>query len=154
MTETVRFANGSIMEVETEDEGFKRYLESVDISSDFEDEFDTAYYGTSRVESVSTSYYQYEHRELKIDELEQISGVDRQKAEALYREGYKNVNDVRIASQSELSDVDEIDNALAAWIKADVGDHQIDAEEIVDELEEDNTTSFLDEESLMVDIDE
>ena len=154
MTETVRFERGSTIEVETEDGEFKGHLESVDISSDFEDEIDTEHFGTSRFQSVSTDYYQSEHRKLKIDELEQISGVGRRKAEALYREGYKNVNDVRIASQSELNDIDEIGNALAARIKADVGGVGVDSEKVLNEFdgpveEENEEVNFLDGETLM-----
>jgi len=58
-------------------------------------------------------------------ELEEISGVGESKAEALRAAGYETVEDVKAASQSELSDVEGIGNALAARIKADVGDLEV-----------------------------
>ena len=160
MTESVRFENGSEIEVEADGEEFKGYIDPADISFEYDDEVDAVHYGTSTIGSVSTDY-QSELRELKIDELQEISGVGRRKAEALYREGYKNVNDVRRASQSELSEIDEIGNALAARIKADVGDYEvgeefdIDTEEIIRELQEEKEdVSFLDESTLMVNVHE
>ncbi|WP_440989233.1 50S ribosomal protein L32e [Haloarchaeobius baliensis] len=58
-------------------------------------------------------------------ELEDISGVGESKADALRAAGYETVEDVKAASQSELSDVEGIGNALAARIKADVGDLEV-----------------------------
>ena len=154
MTEAVQY--GSEIEVETDGEEFKGYLDSVDMSFVYDDEIDAVKYGNFPNPTPSIRYHS-----VKIDELEQISGVGRQKAEALYREGYKNLNDVRMTTQSELSEIDEIGNALAARIKADVGDYElsddfdIDAEEIIRELNgEKEETSFLEEETLMVNIHE
>ncbi|WP_424013499.1 50S ribosomal protein L32e [Halorubrum xinjiangense] len=73
------------------------------------------------------------------DELEDISGVGPSKADALREAGYETVEDVKAASQSELSEVDGIGNALAARIKADVGGLEVDEEadaEIEDETDE------------------
>ncbi len=73
------------------------------------------------------------------DELEDISGVGPSKADALRAAGYETVEDVKAASQSELSEVDGVGNALAARIKADVGGLEVDEEadaEIEDETEE------------------
>ena len=73
------------------------------------------------------------------DELEDISGVGPSKADALREAGYETVEDVKAASQSELSEVDGVGNALAARIKADVGGLEVDEEadaEIEDETEE------------------
>ena len=73
------------------------------------------------------------------EELEDISGVGPSKADALREAGYETVEDVKAASQSELSEVDGVGNALAARIKADVGGLEVDEEadaEIEDETEE------------------
>lgn len=79
------------------------------------------------------------------EELMEISGVGKSKAEALYDGGYKTVEDVREASQSELSELPAIGNALAARIKADVGVKMAEKEcEKVDE------TNFLNEGTMMV----
>ena len=67
--------------------------------------------------------------------LEDISGVGESKAEALREAGYESVEDVRGASQSDLAEVDGIGNALAARIKADVGDLEV-SEEAEAEIEE------------------
>ncbi len=74
------------------------------------------------------------------EKLTDISGVGEAKAEALREEGYQTVDDVRLASQDDLADVEGIGNALAARIKADVGGLEVDEEvdaEIEDEDEED-----------------
>ena len=60
------------------------------------------------------------------EELEDLSGVGASKADALRAAGYETVDDVREASQDELADVEGIGNALAARIKADVGDVSVD----------------------------
>jgi large subunit ribosomal protein L32e len=61
-------------------------------------------------------------------DLEDISGVGPSKADALREAGYESVEDVRAASQAELSEVDGIGNALAARIKADVGGLEVTEE--------------------------
>ncbi|WP_435359052.1 50S ribosomal protein L32e [Haloarchaeobius sp. DFWS5] len=58
-------------------------------------------------------------------ELEDISGVGSAKADALRDAGYENVEDIKKASQSDLAEVEGIGNALAARIKADVGDLEV-----------------------------
>ena len=68
-------------------------------------------------------------------ELEDIAGVGASKAEALREAGFGSVDAVRGASQSELADVEGIGNALAARIKADVGDLEVE-EETEAEVEE------------------
>ncbi|WP_435074110.1 50S ribosomal protein L32e [Halorubrum sp. HHNYT27] len=73
------------------------------------------------------------------EELEDISGVGPSKADALREAGYETVEDVKAASQSELSEIGGIGNALAARIKADVGGLEVDEEadaEIEDETDE------------------
>jgi len=75
------------------------------------------------------------------ESLEDISGVGPSKAEALEDAGYESVEDVKAASQAELAEVDGVGNALAARIKADVGDLEVsddtDAEIETDEPEAD-----------------
>ena len=68
-------------------------------------------------------------------ELEDISGVGESKADALREAGYETVEDVKGASQSDLAEVEGIGNALAARIKADVGDLEV-SEEAEAEIEE------------------
>jgi large subunit ribosomal protein L32e len=70
------------------------------------------------------------------ESVEDISGVGATKAEALREAGYDSIEDVKAASQAELAEVEGVGNALAARIKADVGELEIedDAEaEIEDE---------------------
>ena len=70
------------------------------------------------------------------EDLEDISGVGASKADALREAGYESVTDVKEASQDELAEVDGVGMALAARIKADVGDLEVDEEteaEIEDE---------------------
>ncbi|MEF8758142.1 MAG: 50S ribosomal protein L32e [Halobacteriales archaeon] len=68
-------------------------------------------------------------------ELEEISGVGESKADALREAGYDSLEAVKGASQSDLADVEGIGNALAARIKADVGDLEV-SEEAEAEIEE------------------
>jgi len=68
------------------------------------------------------------------EELEDISGVGASKAEALREEGFETVDDIRRASIEELTEVDGIGNALAARIKADIG--ELTVEETDAEVEE------------------
>ncbi|WP_128903877.1 50S ribosomal protein L32e [Halorubrum amylolyticum] len=81
------------------------------------------------------------------EELEDISGVGPSKADALRAAGYETVEDVKAASQSELSEVDGVGNALAARIKADVGGLEVDEEadaEIEDETDEEEAADEAD----------
>ncbi|WP_254840418.1 50S ribosomal protein L32e [Natronomonas marina] len=80
-------------------------------------------------------------------ELEDIAGVGASKAEALREAGYDSVDAVRGASQSELAEVEGIGNALAARIKADVGDLEV-AEETDAEVEEDEPEPEAEEEDV------
>ena len=75
-----------------------------------------------------------------LETLEDISGVGASKADALREAGYESIDDVKAASQSELSDVDDVGNALAARIKADVGGLEVTEEteaEVEDESADD-----------------
>jgi large subunit ribosomal protein L32e len=83
------------------------------------------------------------------DAIEDIAGVGSAKADALQEAGYESVENVQAASQEELSGVESIGNALAARIKADVGDVEVDAEteaeiedEAAPETEGDTTTEL------------
>jgi len=67
--------------------------------------------------------------------LTDISGVSESKAEALREAGYETVDHVRGASQDQLADVEGIGMALAARVKADVGDLDV-SEEVEAEVEE------------------
>ena len=79
-----------------------------------------------------------EDAEAEIEDLTDISGVGDAKADALREAGYETVDHVRGASQDELADVEDIGMALAARIKADVGDLEVsdEAEAVVEEEEE------------------
>ena len=68
-------------------------------------------------------------------ELEDISGVGPSKAETLREAGYESVTDLKEASQDELSEVGGIGMALAARIKADVGDLEVE-EDVEAEVED------------------
>ena len=68
-------------------------------------------------------------------ELESISGVGESKAEALRDAGFESIQDVKEASQDDLADAEGVGNALAARIKADVGDLEV-AEETEAEIED------------------
>ncbi|MFC7231196.1 50S ribosomal protein L32e [Saliphagus sp. GCM10025308] len=72
-------------------------------------------------------------------ELEDISGVGESKADALREAGFESIEDVKEADQDELAEAEGIGNALAARIKADVGDLEVTEEteaEIEDEAAE------------------
>lgn len=66
--------------------------------------------------------------------LTDVSGIGETKAKTLYDAGYETKADLQKASQSDLSDVDTIGNALAARIKADVGDYRT-ATDVVEDIE-------------------
>jgi large subunit ribosomal protein L32e len=70
-----------------------------------------------------------------IAELEDISGVNEAKAEALREAGYDSIDYIRGASQEELANVEGVGMALAARIKADVGDIDLD-ETVEPDIEE------------------
>lgn len=79
-------------------------------------------------------------------ELVDISGVGDAKAEALREAGFETVADVRAADQSDLAAVDGVGNALAARIKADVGDLEVAEETTAEvEVEEEETDVEADE---------
>ena len=65
------------------------------------------------------------------DVLTDVAGVGESKAAVLIDAGYRTVNDLRRASRSELAEIDGIGNALAARMKADVGNEADDVVEAV-----------------------
>ena len=67
--------------------------------------------------------------------LTDISGVSEEKTAVLREAGYETIDEVRGASQDDLSEVEGIGMALAARIKADVGDLEV-TEEVEAEVEE------------------
>ncbi|MXV62189.1 50S ribosomal protein L32e [Natronorubrum sp. JWXQ-INN-674] len=72
-------------------------------------------------------------------ELEDISGVGASKADALREAGFESIEDVKEADQDALAEAEGVGNALAARIKADVGDLEVTEEtdaEIEDESAE------------------
>ena len=75
--------------------------------------------------------------ETEFSSLEDISGVGPSKADALREAGYESIDDVKAASQAELSDVEGVGNALAARIKADVGGLEV-SEETEAEVEDES----------------
>ncbi|AWB27919.1 50S ribosomal protein L32e [Halococcoides cellulosivorans] len=60
--------------------------------------------------------------------IDDISGVGEAKAEALREAGYDSVEAVAAAEQEELADIEGVGNALAARIKADLGDLEVDSD--------------------------
>ncbi|WP_265112310.1 50S ribosomal protein L32e [Halosolutus halophilus] len=72
-------------------------------------------------------------------DLEDISGVGASKADALRDAGFESIEDIKEADQDDLAEADGVGNALAARIKADVGDLEVSEEteaEIEDEAVE------------------
>ncbi|ELY67796.1 50S ribosomal protein L32e [Natrinema versiforme] len=68
-------------------------------------------------------------------ELEDISGVGASKADALRDAGFETIQDVKEADQDDLAEAEGVGNALAARIKADVGDLEV-TEETEAEIED------------------
>ncbi|ELY66114.1 50S ribosomal protein L32e, partial [Natronococcus jeotgali] len=68
-------------------------------------------------------------------DLEDISGVGASKADALRDAGFETIDDVKQADQDDLAEADGVGNALAARIKADVGDLEV-TEETEAEIED------------------
>ena len=86
------------------------------------------------------------------DEFLEISGVTESTAEALRDAGYESLEDIQQASQDELTEIEGIGNALAARIKADVGEVETgsaaddaDTETDTDDLEPDEDDEPADE---------
>ena len=85
------------------------------------------------------------------ESIEDISGVGPAKAEALREAGYESVDDIRAASQGELSEVNGIGNALAARIKAGVGELEV-SDDTEAEVEDDTEEEEAEEEAEAEDV--
>lgn len=76
----------------------------------------------------------YSYPRSKVTKVEKditmVSGVSNRVAETLRNAGYETVEDLKEASQSELSDSPGISNALAARIKANIGEAEVDKTEL------------------------
>ncbi|MFB6282382.1 MAG: 50S ribosomal protein L32e [Halobacteria archaeon] len=83
------------------------------------------------------------------EELTDIEGVGESKAELLREAGIRSVEDVKRASQDQLTDIDGVGKALAARIKADIGELEVEEEvEIEQDLEEEEVE--IDEEAEVI----
>jgi large subunit ribosomal protein L32e len=89
--------------------------------------------------------------------IEDISGVGASKAESLREAGFESIEDIKAAEQDDLAEAEGVGNALAARIKADVGDLDVDEEpdaEIEDESDEAEAASDDDDADVPSDIEE
>ncbi|OVE84351.1 50S ribosomal protein L32e [Natronolimnobius baerhuensis] len=77
-------------------------------------------------------------------ELEDISGVGASKADALREAGFESIDDVKEADQDDLAEAEGVGNALAARIKADVGDLEV-SEDTEAEIEDEGGDEEADE---------
>ncbi|ACV12476.1 Ribosomal protein L32e [Halorhabdus utahensis DSM 12940] len=79
-------------------------------------------------------------------ELTDVSGIGEETAGALRESGFETIDDLREADEDALTEVTGIGNALAARIKADVGDVEVDedAEAEIEESEESTADSDAD----------
>ncbi|QLH78158.1 hypothetical protein HZS55_12960 [Halosimplex rubrum] len=80
------------------------------------------------IEVVEDGGYIHNYKKNREEDLTKVSGVGLVEEARLRREGYTTVEDLQVATQSDLSSVDGIGNALAARIKADVGEVEQDEE--------------------------
>ena len=134
-------------EAETEDADA-----DVDESEADADEADTDVDGTEGTDADEADVEETDVEESEPEDegpsgLEDIAGVGASKADALREAGYDSLDAVRGASQSELADVEGIGNALAARVKADVGDLEV-AEETDAEVEEEEPEAETEEEDV------
>ena len=111
----------------------KAETDEVEISDDVEADIDELV----DEEDLETEAEEEEDDEPKMEELTDISGVGASKAASLEEAGFDNVDKVRGADQDELADVEGIGMALAARIKADVGDLDV-SEEVEAEVEDED----------------
>ena len=113
----------------------KAETDELDVSDDVEAEVDELTDDDAEAdEAAAEEEEDEEDEEPAITELTDISGIGDAKAETLREAGYNSVDHVRGASQEELADVDGIGMALAARIKADVGDLEV-SEDVEAEIE-------------------
>lgn len=86
-------------------------------------------------------------------ELTDVSGIGDETAGALRESGFETIEDLREADEDALTDVTGIGNALAARIKADVGDVEVD-EDVEDADVEESADSSEDADDATDDTDE
>lgn len=122
----------------------KAEVDSIDVSADAPDSETIEEAGTEDegvVEPASETDEQESPVEVEEDipsELIDISGVNEERATVLRDAGYTTVDDIRAADQSELAAIEGVGTALAARIKADVGDLEVreDQDAEIQEAEE------------------
>ena len=81
-----------------------------------------------------------------IENIEDIGGVGASKADALRDAGFDSVEALRAADESEIADVDGIGTALAARIKAEIDDVEVDDAPEAD-VEDDESEAAADEDA-------
>jgi large subunit ribosomal protein L32e len=113
----------------------KAETDEVEVSGDVEAEIDELEPAADEATESGPAEEGEEDDEPEIAALTDISGVGNSKAESLEDAGYDTVEKVRGASQEDLADVNGIGMALAARIKADVGDLDV-SEEVEAEVED------------------
>lgn len=115
----------------------KAETDDVEISDDVEADVEEMAPDEDEDEAEAAEADDEEDEEPEIEELTDISGVGDSKADALQDAGIDTIDKVRGADQDELADVDGIGMALAARIKADVGDLDV-SEEVEAEVEDED----------------
>ncbi|MEF8827654.1 MAG: 50S ribosomal protein L32e [Haloarcula sp.] len=113
----------------------KAETDEIEVSDDVEADVEELTPESEGDEAAAEATTEAEEDEPEITELTDISGVGDGKAETLREAGYETVDDVIGASQEDLANVDSVGMALAARIKADVGDLEV-SEEVEAEVEE------------------
>ncbi|WP_436935272.1 50S ribosomal protein L32e [Halovenus marina] len=113
----------------------KAETDELDVSDDVESEVAELEPDDAESDDVEDSDADEEVEEPELTDLTDISGVGDAKAEKLRDAGYETVDQVRGASQDELASIDGVGMALAARIKADVGDLEV-SEEVEAEVED------------------
>lgn len=119
----------------------KAEVDSIDVSTDVTTETDEEPRTSDEADAEPDSVADEQDSATEDDiptELIDISGVNEDRAAVLHEAGYSTVDDIRAAGQSELAAIEGIGTALAARIKADVGDLEVseDQEAEIQEAEE------------------
>jgi len=118
-------------DVETEEE-----VDDVDDETEDEPETEPDDAEAEDAETTGEAETDAGDEDAEAEDLTDISGIGDTKAETLREAGYESVADIRGASQDDLAEVDGVGMALAARIKADVGDLEV-SEDVEAEVEED-----------------
>nr|WP_267638200.1 50S ribosomal protein L32e [Halovenus rubra] len=115
----------------------KAETDEVEVSDNVEADVDEL--SSDESDTAETDDSDDEDEEPEIQELTDISGVGDAKADSLQDAGYDSVAKVKGASQDELANVDGIGMALAARVKADIGDLEV-SEDVEADIEADEET--------------